>query len=327
MKKDQNESFLVDKKKDCFTLTKESIQERIYVIRGEKVMLDFELAEIYGYSTKAFNQQIKRNLDKFDGFIFQLTKEELHNLVGSQFVTSRIWIMGNVGGRTYLPYAFTESGIYMLMTVLRGPLAIEQSRRLVTLFKEMKDYIVTTNNLLPINEVLRLSNQVNQNTSDINDMKNQLSVVMDNFVDVSKHKEFLIMMGRRYEADMKYKEIYNKAKESIIIIDNYISEKTLRLFSNVSNNVHIDIYSNNVSKDKVDDVVLKDFINETKLDVSMRKNIIVSHDRYIIIDRKYMYLSGPSSKDAGNGIGTIIEIENKGIIDYIMKLIDEYTNF
>lgn len=125
MKKDQNESFLVDKKKDCFTLTKESIQERIYVIRGEKVMLDFELAEIYGYETKRFNEQVKNNKEKFIGFMFQLTNSEMDNLVRSKKSASRIWIVGNTGGRTYLPYAFTEQGIYMLMTILKGPLAIE----------------------------------------------------------------------------------------------------------------------------------------------------------------------------------------------------------
>ena len=104
----KNEQNVVDKKKEFFILTKESIKEKIYTIRGEKVMLDFELAEIYGYTTKAFNQQVKNNIEKFEGFMFQLTHSESDILKRSKNFTSRIWTIGNTGGRTYLPYAFTE---------------------------------------------------------------------------------------------------------------------------------------------------------------------------------------------------------------------------
>ena len=105
-------------------------------------MLDFELAEIYGYETKAFNQQVKRNIEKFDeDFMFQLTDEEVFELSRSQNVT-----LNKSAGRgsniKYNPHVFTEQGIYMLMTVLKGDLAVRQSRALVRTFKQMKDYIV-----------------------------------------------------------------------------------------------------------------------------------------------------------------------------------------
>ena len=113
------------------------LRNKIYIIRGQRVMLDFDLAEIYGYTTKTFNQQVRRNLDKFpDDFIFQLTQEEKTIILRSQIVTSS-W-----GGSRYLPYAFTEQGIYMLMTVLKGELATQQSITLVRLFKSMKDYLI-----------------------------------------------------------------------------------------------------------------------------------------------------------------------------------------
>ena len=99
-------------------LNKDTIESMIYEIRGQKVMLDFELAGIYGYTTKSFNQQVQRNIDKFPvDFRFQLTKEEVVSLQRSQIVTTALWAQG-AGGRGYLPYAFTEQGIYMLMTVL-----------------------------------------------------------------------------------------------------------------------------------------------------------------------------------------------------------------
>ena len=94
-------------------INEESIKDKIYEIRGQKVMLDFELAEIYGYTTKTFNQQVKNNIEKFDeDFRFQLSGEELDHLARSKILTARIWTLGNKGGRTNKPYAFTEQGIY-----------------------------------------------------------------------------------------------------------------------------------------------------------------------------------------------------------------------
>ena len=130
-------------------LNNERIESMIYVIRGQKVMLDFELAKIYGYETKNFNRQVKNNIDKFpNDFRFILTKEEIEILVRCKNFTSRSWEHSNEGGRRYLPYAFTEQGIYMLMTVLKGDLATRQSKALIRAFKQMKDYIIESNNLL-----------------------------------------------------------------------------------------------------------------------------------------------------------------------------------
>ena len=107
----------------------ENIQNRVYVIRGQQVMLDFDLAEIYGYEVKNLNQQVKRNIVRFpEDFMFQLTREEI-DFVKSQIVISREnnFFEGQGGGRRTLPYAFTEQGIYMLATVLKGELAEQQS--------------------------------------------------------------------------------------------------------------------------------------------------------------------------------------------------------
>ena len=99
-------------------------------------MLDFDLAAIYGYETKYFNRQVNNNLARFDeDFRFQLTEEEFTNLRCKNFTSS--W-----GGKRYLPYAFTEEGIYMLMAVLKGDLAVSQSKKLIKLFKQMKDFII-----------------------------------------------------------------------------------------------------------------------------------------------------------------------------------------
>jgi putative uncharacterized protein (fragment) len=122
---------LAENKKEIVVVNKETIKDKIYHIRGQKIMLDFELAEIYGYTTTRFNEQVKNNLEKFDDdFMFQLTKSEFEDLISKKSTSS--W-----GGRRKLPYAFTEQGIYMLMTVLRGELAIKQSKALIRMFKQI----------------------------------------------------------------------------------------------------------------------------------------------------------------------------------------------
>lgn len=120
------ESTKVDEtERDIIPVNEETIQNRIYLIRGQKVMLDFELAKIYGYTTTRFNQQVKNNIEKFDeDFMFQLTKKEYEDLMSKKLTS-------NWGGRRKLPRAFTEQGIYMLMTVLRGELAVKQSKALI----------------------------------------------------------------------------------------------------------------------------------------------------------------------------------------------------
>ena len=121
------------------------IEDMIYEVRGKQVMLDFNLAQLYECKNgaKSINLAVKRHINRFpERFMFQLTDEEFNNL-RFQFETSSL---DNVhGGRRYNPYAFTEQGIYMLMTVLKGKLAIEQSKALIRIFKGMKYYLVNNN--------------------------------------------------------------------------------------------------------------------------------------------------------------------------------------
>lgn len=128
-------------------------------------MLDSDLAEIYGYETKNFKRQVKNNIQKFEGddFMFELTDEETDILSRCKnFTLNRI--KGGGSNIKYNPYVFTEQGIYMLMTVLRGDLAIKQSRALVRTFKKMKDYILENQALIGQREVMQLSMQTIENT-------------------------------------------------------------------------------------------------------------------------------------------------------------------
>ena len=163
-------------KSDFSLIDENMLKSRIYTIRGLKVMLDADLAEIYGYSTKRFNEQVKNNIEKFDeDFRFQLNSEEIEVLSRRKICTLNIependgpsrskFSTMNKGSRgsniKYAPYAFTEQGIYMLMTVLKGERATAQSKALIRLFKQMKDYIIAENrNLLGNDGLVQIAMQ------------------------------------------------------------------------------------------------------------------------------------------------------------------------
>jgi len=149
-----------------------NVRDKIYEVRGVKVMLDFELAEIYGYETKNFNRQVKNNAERFEGdqFMFQLTNEEVNDLSRCKNFTLNRGT-GRGSNIKYNPHAFTEQGVYLLMTVLRGDLAVRQSRALVLAFKAMKDYIIETQGLAFQRDVLRLSMQTTENTEAIRELQ------------------------------------------------------------------------------------------------------------------------------------------------------------
>lgn len=180
-------------KAEIAVIDEQTIRHKIYVIRGVQVMLDFELAEIYGYSTTAFNQQVKNNFEKFEGedFCFYLTPEEFKSLISKNLTSS--W-----GGRRKPPHAFTESGIYMLMTVLKGELAVKQSRALIRTFRAMKDYILQNQGLIEQHNYLRMSLQVNEIQKELSTVRQDLqtygslvaaTVRIVGIVEVSKHYE------------------------------------------------------------------------------------------------------------------------------------------
>ena len=310
-------------------INEESIKDKIYEIRGQKVMLDFELAEIYGYTTKTFNQQVKNNIEKFDDdFRFQITIDELKDLVMSKKLTSRNNLFeGQKGGTRKLPYAFTEQGIYMLMTVLRGELATKQSKALIRLFKSMKDYIVESNNLITTNEILRLSRQVNQNTNNIKEIGKKLNIVMDYFSDPSKHKQFILLDNKRIEADLAYEQIYSSATKSVLLIDDYISVKTLQRLKACSKDIEITLITDNKSKNKVTNGDINDFMSDTGMDIKIIPSGGRFHDRYIVLDYKTesetIYHTGSSSKDAGNKISTITKLDDVSVYH---PLLDELLN-
>ena len=167
-----------------------NIKDMIYTIRGQQVMLDSDLARLYGYETKTLNQQVKRNIERFPSdFMFQLNETEFNNL-WSHFVTANLSLKSRS-----LPYVFTEQGIYMLSTVLKGELAVKQSIMIMRTFKEMRHYVFENKQLLTTSEYQVLSKRIDDNTMQIENINNKIDTIMDNFIDETKIKEFVFVDG------------------------------------------------------------------------------------------------------------------------------------
>lgn len=334
----------MEEKTEVFVVTEQSLQDKIYTIRGQKVMLDVDLAVIYGYETKNFNRQVKNNSAKFDGddFMFQLTKDEWENLRCKNFTSS--W-----GGSRYLPMAFTEQGIYMLMTVLRGELAVQQSRALVRTFKKMKDYILDNRELIGQREYIQLSMQTAENVRDISRLKSdmgsiekQMCDVMDQLEDVVTKSDLAEMMNSFVDnedngwlmfntkycaADLAYSEVYGQAKNTVFVVDNYIGLRTLVLLKNVPTGVAITLFSDNVGN-RLHSIEYRDFCSEyPAINITLKKTGGIYHDRFIVLDYgtedERIFLCGASSKDAGARVTSIVE--DFGIAKY-KTLIDALLN-
>lgn len=340
-----------EEKQEIISITEENIKDKIYFIRGQKVMLDFELAELYGYTTKNFNRQVKNNIEKFEGedFMFRLNDEEVTLFSRCNFCTLKIKD-GRGSNIKYNPYAFTEQGIYMLMTVLRGDLAIKQSRALIRTFKQMKDYIIANQNLIGEREYLQLSMQISDNIReaqelryDLNEIEDKMAATMELLSDVVTHSElskvmnefgephikrgYLILNGQPFKADMAYHEIYSRAENTIFLIDNYINIKTLEQLSSGAKKKQIKIFSDNLAKG-LSKAVFEDFCKENAdMQIQIFYSGGVFHDRYIILDygipSEKIYHCGASSKDAGARVTSILEDMDrekyKSLVDSLLQ--------
>lgn len=338
-----------DNSESSAIISESMIRDKIYTIRGQRVMLDVDLAEIYGYETKAFNRQVKNNIEKFEGedFMFQLSWGEVKALPRCKNCTlNRMESGSNI---KYLPYAFTEQGIYMLMTVLRGELATRQSRALIRMFKRMKDYILDNQDNLDYRNNLQLAVKVIDNSqsvekinsdiaridsqiSDINVKlnntitKSEISPILLDFKNGIAQKEFVIMGGELTKATETYINIYAKAKKSIYLIDNYISIKTLRHFCEVRNGVTITIFTDNLGGYlHLSD--LEDFRKEfPQINLKLIKSEKMVHDRFIILDygeeNERIYACGASEKDAGKKLTTIKLFDDPGLVSIVHDVVE-----
>lgn len=323
-------------------MTVDNIFNRVYVIRGQQVMIDYDLAEIYGYEVKNLNQQVKRNIARFpEDFMFQLTREEVES-VKSQIVISREnnFFEGQGGGRRTLPYAFTEQGIYMLATVLRGELAEQQSIFIMRAFREMRHYIRQNQQFVTQSEIRLVTAKVSEisvQVAGVVDWKNKaedrfdniqrsIDTLYENFVTDKDFKNFVIYKGQKFEADAAYIDIYQQAKKSIYVVDDYVNTKTLQLLSQKQAGVEVILFTENGHGKRgfLTTAVVNDFIQEYP-PLRIKPNADC-HDRLIVLDyglpTEKSYHCGASSKDSGKKLCAInVILETSMIHPVIDKLL------
>ena len=280
------------------------ITSKIYTIRGKQVMLDRDLADLYGVSTKVFNQAVKRNIQRFpDDFRFQLSEDEFINW-RSQFVTSNSDKMG----LRRAPYAFTEQGVSMLSSVLKSDIAIEMSITIIRLFVHMR-HSINSNSL--VTKRLELLEMKQEETS--KDVSKILNAMEEKSL---SPKEGIFYDGEVFDAYLFIAKLIKSAQKSIVLFDNYVDETTLALFSK-NQKVKVKIYTQTISKTlKVD--IEKYNSQYLPLEVYTFKK---SHDRFIILDENEVYHIGASLKDLGKKWFAFskMDINSLSILDKVQK--------
>lgn len=260
-----------------------TIENKIYIIRGQQVMIDRDIAQLYGVETRVLNQAVKRNEDRFpEEFCFQLDDSEFENWI-SQIVISNSEKMG----LRKKPYAFTEQGVAMLSAVLKSETAVKMSIQIMKAFVAMRKFM-----LLNAQVFQRLDNiEKHQLTTD-----NKIEELFDRMDKYKiEDKQGIFFQGQIFDAYSKFESFIAQAKTEIILIDGYVDLTVLDRLAKKKKNVTVEIYTDAKTKLTAQDV--KKFNAQyPQLNLNYTSKM---HDRFLIIDKKTLYHIGASLKDLG----------------------------
>ena len=301
----------------------ENIQSMIFTVRGVQVMLDSDLARIYGVEIKRLTEQVKRNIDRFpENFRFQLTKDEYEDL-RSQAVTlesdsislrSQIATLeverGRGQHRKYLPYVFTEQGVSMLSAVLRSETAVKVSITIINAFVEMRRFIQQNANVFA-----RLDSVERQQIVFESETEKNFEKVFQALEAGEPSRQGIFYDGQIYDAYSFVCDLVRKAKKSLLLIDNYVDDSVLTLLSKRKSGVDAVIYTKTISKQLALD--LKKY-NQQYLPIKI-ETFKDAHDRFLILDGKDVYHFGASLKDLGKKWFAFSRFET-GAVDMLKKL-------
>lgn len=281
------------------------IKNLIYVVRGQQVMLDSNLAMLYQVETKVFNQAVSRNVERFPkNFRFQLTKKEV-NALRSQIATSN-----GRGGRRYRPYMFTEQGIAMLSGVLRSDVAVKVSIRIMNIFVEMRHFIASNAFLFEKVRDIELKQLDYQKSKD-----EKFDKVFQYIEDHAESEQKNFFDGQIYDAFSLITSIIQKAQNEIILIDGYVDVDTLNILAKKHDGVGVKIYTYASTQ-----LTHRDAANfNAQYPILEVKRTQVFHDGFIILDRKIAYHIGASIKDAGKKCFGISLIDDPGVVGDLLN--------
>jgi hypothetical protein len=272
--------------KNNLAISSLNINDRIFVFRNLQVMVDKDLAELYGVETKRLNEQVKRNVDRFpEEFRFQLSKEEKEELVA---ICDRFDTLKHSNSN---PFVFTEQGVAMLSAVLHSKTAVDISIKIMKAFVEMRMFLLNNAQIFQKLNSLELTQLKHIESSD-----KKFKILFDALEKNQLNPEYGIFYeGQIFDAYALISDIIRSANKSIVIIDNYLDDTVLKMLKKKKNGVTVELYSKNITD------VLKQDVEKFHVQYGniILKQLKTIHDRFIIIDRKIIYHFGASLKDTG----------------------------
>ena len=290
------------------------IRSRILTIRGVQVMLDRDLSELYGVPTKALNQAVKRNAERFpEQFMFQLNKGELENWK-SQIVTSNFQLEQYVKmGVRRAPFAFTEQGIAMLSAVLKSNTAITVSIRIMEVFVAMRKALASIAPLLAKIEETDRRQIVDQSRNE-----ERFKMILDAMQDKEFPPQKVFFDGQVYDAFEQMKKFVRMAKKELIVIDPYFADSVLPLIAQKRSGVQVQVVNNSRSK------LLHD-VDVQQFNVQYKNSLTVTvsdrfHDRFLIIDKTTLIHVGASLNHLGKKCFAFSSLDKSNIPDILVKI-------
>ena len=280
----------------------QTIQNQIYTIRGLQIMLDRDLALIYGVKSIRLREQVKRNINRFPlDFMFQLNENEIDFMVSQNAIPSRKHLGGS------LPWAFTEQGVANLSSVLKSDQAIEANINIMRAFVKLRKFVL---NNAQIFQRIETVEQKQLNTD------KQIGQILDALnVGLVKPKQGIFYEGQIFDAYLFISELIKSAKLSLVLIDNYIDESVFALFTKRTKGVKVIFYTKTLTKQ----LLLDEHKNNAQYEAIEIKEFKQSHDRFLIIDDKEIYHFGASLKDLGKKWFAFSRFD-KGAVDMLNKL-------
>ena len=297
------------------SLSNTPIASKIVVFRDVQVMIDRDLAELYGVETKRLKEQVNRNIERFpEQFMFQLSLDEYQNVKKSLW--SQIATIENnedLRGRhtKYLPYAFTEQGVAMLSAVLRSEKAVRISIEIMNAFVQMRHYL--HNNLNLAGRLTAVENKVDSKFKTIDENFSKIFNALDS--NPKKAKEGVFFKGQIFDAYAFFQDLIKTAKKEIVLIDGYVDLSVLERLSVKQKNVIVKIFTH--PKAELQQIDIDQFNKQyPTLHVDYTQKM---HDRFMIIDNKELYHIGASLKDLGKACFAFEKIEDsKSLIPDIL---------
>ena len=291
--------------------TLQEIEDRIFTIRGVQVMIDRDLAEIYGVETKRLNEQVKRNIGRFpERFMFQLSDNESDKLVAN---CDRFKTLKHSSSN---PYAFTEQGVSMLASVLHSETAVQKSIKIIDAFVAMRRFIQSNAKLfIELDHLRKEISDTNIHLQE-NDRKiEHILTIMDKYKIEDRQK--LFFDGQIYDAFSLLVSLVQKAEKEIILIDNYVSVGTLDVLSKKKENVDVHLFTSKKAKITQSDI---DKFNTQYPTITLNYTETF-HDRFLIIDKETAYSIGSSVKDAGKRCFAVTQINEEWMVKMILQKI------